>query len=66
MKHFTTDTLTTTHYCGTCGHDTVHSVSGKRLGRCQEHEGPEYTQRQIQAHREREAAEQAKRQGRLW
>lgn len=36
-QHETENTVATSAWCNTCGRRTLHSVSGKRIGRCQEH-----------------------------
>jgi hypothetical protein len=36
-EHFTSNTESVWKWCNTCMKNTEHSVSGNRLGRCQEH-----------------------------
>ena len=60
--HETKNTLGTLAWCNTCGRQTMHSVSGKIRGPCQEHEAQGvdrdgYSQKQIKA-REKRAAEE--------
>jgi hypothetical protein len=58
MEHFTENTESILKWCGKCGRQTRHAVSGGRAGRCTEHEAaPEsQAQRRRRLKAEREAA----------
>jgi len=57
-QHETKNTIGTLAWCNTCNRRTLHSVSGKRLGHCQEHEAPHLSKRQEKARKEWEHQEQ--------
>jgi len=53
-EHYTEATESDTKWCNTCQRLTQHRVSGKRLGRCMEHEAPMETHKQKRAREKRE------------
>lgn len=57
-EHYTTNTESVLRWCNQCNRLTRHSVSGKRVGRCMEHQAAGASQRQQREaeRRTREAA----------
>ena len=45
-EHYTQNTEGAPRWCNVCARITVHAVSGGRIGRCTEHESPEFTEAQ--------------------
>jgi ribosomal protein L44E len=56
-EHYTKNTVAIRKYCPTCNRMTMHSVSGKRVGHCLEHEAQSMTKKQKKRLREQEDAE---------
>jgi hypothetical protein len=54
-EHYTKNTLGTLKWCNTCRKQTMHAVSGKRVGRCTEHGPTGKSKKQEQAEKKREA-----------
>ncbi len=68
-EHYTRNTLEATKWCNRCGRPTQHAVSGGRIGRCLEHEAPQYTHAQLVRmgkEKKRRLEEEAKRQPSLF
>jgi hypothetical protein len=47
-EHYTANTESVTAWCNKCNHNTQHSVSGNRRGRCLEHEAPRFSKKQLE------------------
>jgi len=52
--HQTKNTVAVTRFCNTCKRTTLHSVSGKRIGHCTEHQPEERAEKQKQNEPEQE------------
>lgn len=63
MEHYTRNTESVTRWCNHCGRNTQHSVSAGRVGRCMEHDAPEFSNAQL---RRREKQTREHRQPRLF
>ena len=57
-EHYTKNTESVTRFCRTCDRLTQHAVSDGRIGRCTEHQAPQYSKKQIARH-ERIAREES-------
>ena len=53
-EHYTANTESVTRWCNRCNRPTQHTVSGGRVGRCLEHDAPQFSKKQALAARERE------------
>jgi hypothetical protein len=53
-EHYTRNTESVTQWCAKCGRPTQHRVSAGRLGRCMEHEAPNFSQAQLKLQRKEE------------
>ena len=51
-EHYTANTESVTRWCNQCGRGTQHTVSGGRVGRCLEHDAPQFSKKQ-QAERQK-------------
>lgn len=45
--HYTHNTESITKFCAQCERSTQHSVTGGRLGRCLEHDAPQFSKAQL-------------------
>lgn len=57
-EHYTEATESILKWCNHCQRQTVHTVSGGRVGRCTEHDSPKFSKAQLAA-RARQAREAA-------
>lgn len=58
MEHYTRSTESVTKWCNRCARDTQHAVSAGRVGRCMEHDAPEFTKKQLRERERRETEKQ--------
>ncbi len=57
-EHYTQGTVGATKWCNRCARQTLHSVSGNRIGRCTEHDAPHITKAQQKRRDELERRQQ--------
>lgn len=46
-EHYTANTESVTRWCNQCNRPTQHGVSGGRIGRCLEHDAPQFSKKQL-------------------
>ncbi len=56
-EHYTRNTESMTKFCPTCGRLTQHAVHDARVGRCLEHQAPEFSKAQLKRREQRQEAE---------